>query len=98
MPRTPRNGFTLVELLMVIAIIGVLIGLLLPALGKSRETAQDIRCKSNLRQIGIAATTHSADSEGLYCTGPFDNRSDKNWGAIDKKGWVADTCWANTAK
>lgn len=85
-----QTGFTLIELLVVIAIVAILLALLVPALGKSREAAHDIKCKSNLRQIGIAATTHSADSEGDYCTGPFDNRTDKNWGPIDEKGWVAD--------
>jgi prepilin-type N-terminal cleavage/methylation domain-containing protein/prepilin-type processing-associated H-X9-DG protein len=62
----PRFAFTLVELLVVIAIIAVLIAILLPSLLRAKESANRVKCSSNLRQIGMAQRIYAIDNKGQY--------------------------------
>lgn len=61
-----RRGFTLVELLVVVAIIMVLLAMLMPTMRRARYTAVLTACAANMHQIGIGATTYSSDFFGMY--------------------------------
>ncbi len=63
-PIRPDPAFTLVELLVVIALIAVLAGLLLPLLGRARSRAYNAACLNNLRQLGIATRVYAEDHQG----------------------------------
>ena len=76
-PKPAPCGFTLVELLVVIVIIGTLISLLLPAVQAARESGRRASCANNLKQLGLACTTHN-EAQGYFPSG--------GWGSA----WVGD--------
>lgn len=62
----PRRAFTLIEILVVIAIIGILSAILFPVLSRARENGRKTACLSNMKQLGLAFQQYTQDSRGKY--------------------------------
>jgi len=73
--KRSSKGFTLVELLVVIGIIALLISILLPSLNRARETANRVKCASNLRQVGQGLLLYANDNKGAYPRGVYNSAS-----------------------
>lgn len=80
-----RSGFTLIELLVVVAIIALLIAILLPSIGRAKDQARLVLCKTNLRQWGIAMYQYRCDNKDFL---PTEGSAIPTVEAInDKKAW-----------
>lgn len=75
-----RGGFTLMELLLVVAMIGILTSMLMPVLAKAKSRAQAVRCLNNLRQWGLSLQLYTAENEDRI---PRDGLDDQGLYAVD---------------
>lgn len=83
----PSSAFTMIELLVVVAVVGILAALILPALGKSLENAQAAQSTNNLRQLLCANMAYAADN-GVFC--PAVNKKDTMYWCAKKVGATWD--------
>ncbi len=73
------SGFTLIELLVVIGIIAILVGILMPALGRARQHGWSAKCKINLRNLHVASMNHATDHGGWFPLA----------GSVEEASWIA---------
>jgi len=90
MNKTSRKGFTLIEILVVISVLGILAALILPRLGMSEKMGRDTRRKSDLNQYRIALENFAAVNNGIYPTDDQDGNSSADTGLFSSSGsWIS---------
>jgi len=83
--QSTRSGFTLIEMLVVIAIIALLAAILTPSVARSLGAAKSVKCTNNLRQVGVAILSYSLANKGtlppagFYGVPPYYNRDPRNF-------------------
>src|SRR5258706_14474497 len=77
-------GFTVVELLVVIGIIGILIAILLPALRRAKESANSVACQSNIRQLATAFLLFAQDHQNELPGNQYDKKNPVEW----RRDWL----------
>lgn len=91
MARLTRRAYTLIELLLVVALVSLLLQLTLPAVQSARESARQRVCQDHLRQLGLAAAAHEA-AHGHLPTGGWSwqwlGDADRGFGRAQPGGWV----------
>lgn len=101
------RAFTLIEVLVVVAIIALLVAILMPSLSGARDAAQRAQCLSNLQQLGRGFHAYAAGEKGALCSGQSDPRPGYNYPdtvtsqqiiGLDKVGWMADLVRTRTAR
>lgn len=103
--KSDRRGFTLIEMLVVIAIIVLLISMVVPAVTRSIGSAKNVQCVNNLRQIGVAILSYTQENRGrlppagFFGVSPYYNRDPRNFpNALRAQlGLPESTSWSTQA-
>lgn len=95
----PGAAFTLVELLVVVAIISLLVTILMPALGRAMDVAKKVMCHQTLRNIGTAVTLYEAENDQVMMLSVDDRREDGKFTLEEEEegeSWYGAYCWPDT--
>lgn len=97
-PRQSARGFTLMELLVVVGLVLVLAALVFPIVGKSRDTAQAVKCAANLKQIGVGLQNYIAENDGRLVPGSMLPSGWYWYHALDEYMGGTDTNWSSPTR